>query len=93
MSESAPPDFNRLRSERDAALRELIRGSATVLGCNPEELSIHSRDLGACYCACAEGGPCEHRWDGEPYQCDGFFSRTCSLCGGTAFSHSLRTAP
>ena len=38
---------------------------------------------------------CEHKWDGPDYESEGglCFSVTCSRCGITAMSHSMRNAP
>lgn len=49
----------------------------------------------ACSCACATGGPCEHKWDGNGVEFNGGrgWSRTCSRCGCTAMSHDLRVMP
>lgn len=84
------PDFAALRAERNAKRREIeaewaAEGYTFVGGC------AHNDD-DACYCACPHG-PCEHKWDGNPWESqDGLaMSVTCSRCGTTAMSHSLRT--
>lgn len=59
----------------------------------PLQSLFSSHNEHACYCACGTGGPCEHDWDGEPYEADSLWTTTCSKCGTTAFSHSMRTAP
>lgn len=85
------PDFEALRAERNAALdkfrEEMAAQGWTVSGC-----AQHDKD--ACYCACPLG-PCEHKWDGEPFESEamGLWSTTCSRCGELSYSHSLRTAP
>lgn len=87
------PDFEKLRAERnrraeawlDSFAREhKLDRSKVRSSFNPE----------ACYCNCPEG-PCEHKWDGEPYQSDDGcgWSRTCSRCDCTAMSHDMRVAP
>src|SRR6185312_9452694 len=87
------PDFDALRAERNAARDawvEKMRAEGWELS---GMCSLNHRD--ACYCACAIGGPCEHNSNGEPYESeDGCtWSATCSRCGMTAMSHSLRNCP
>lgn len=84
----SPPDFEALRAERNASARKAIE----KLRADGWEVSLCSlHDENACYCDCANGGPCEHSWDGDPYESgDGAWSATCSRCGMTAISHSLR---
>lgn len=87
----ARPDFEALRAQRNAqldAFAEKLRAEGwEVSGC-----CLH--DKSACYCACPDG-PCEHTWDGKPYESEdgGVWSMTCSRCGTTSMSHSLRTMP
>lgn len=86
------PDFETLRAERNAATERTVRKLQAegwlVSPCAFE-------DDAACYCACSQGGPCEHAWDGEWWQSeDGReSSATCSRCGMTAMSHSMRCGP
>ena len=89
---SDKPDFDALRAERNRRMEELRRRIASEEGVPPQSLRS-TFDPHACYCACGHGGPCEHSWDGEPYESDGLWTTTCSRCGMTAFSHSIRTAP
>lgn len=87
-------DFEALRAKRNAAAQARIQRQADEWGVPLSE--IHSTfNPSACYCACNTDGPCEHKWDGEPWEsADGCgWSRTCSRCGMTAMSHSLRTGP
>lgn len=83
------PDFEALRAERNAKHAELVQRLAgegwNASGC------MHN-DPNACYCACPDG-PCEHKWDGAPYQDDQMWSTTCSRCGILSYSHSLRVMP
>lgn len=84
------PDFEALRAQRNAEHTAWVEQMAQ------EGWTFTSRfDPSACYCACGTGGPCEHRFDGEIYEsADGsLVSATCSRCGMTAFSHSMRFAP
>lgn len=82
-----------LRAERNEKRREWEREMAAD-GWQVSSHCAHTADS-ACYCDCGNGGLCEHKWDGEPWQsADGCgWSATCSRCGITAMSHSLRTAP
>lgn len=86
-------DFEKLRAERNAAY------VAWADDMRKQGWQVSSRlsdaQVNACYCACGMGGPCEHQWNGEPYEsADGsVWSATCSRCGMTSMSHSLRTAP
>lgn len=90
---SDAPDFEALRAKRNEAVKEMIRGLAERLG-EPNDPVAYTFDEDACYCDCAAGGPCEHRWDGKPYEDgDGCVSATCSRCGETAMSHSMRIGP
>lgn len=84
------PDFDALRAERNAAHYAWVKkmqaeGWIGVTPFNPN----------ACYCACSSSGPCEHDWDGEQYESadKSLVSATCSKCGMTAFSHSMRNCP
>lgn len=87
------PDFDTLRAERNAKFAE------TVAKLRAEGWSVDSlcarHDPNACYCACGCGGPCEHDWDGVPYEseADGMWSATCSKCGELAYNHSMRVLP
>lgn len=84
------PDFEKLRAERNEKRRRLEKEMAAD-GWQLSAHCAHNADA-ACYCACPEG-PCEHKWDGEGWESeDGLASSTtCSRCGVTCMSHSLRT--
>lgn len=86
-------EIEALRAERNEKRREWEREMAAD-GWQVSSHCAHTADS-ACYCDCGNGGLCEHKWDGEPWQsADGCgWSATCSRCGITAMSHSLRTAP
>jgi hypothetical protein len=88
--ESMMLDFDALRAERNAQHDVFVE----KMRAEGWELS-REYDRNACYCACSTGGPCEHTFDGEPYESEdgSLWSATCSRCGFTAFSHSMRTAP
>lgn len=88
-----PPDFEALRAKRNAAVLDRHQKMADEWGVSLQSLRSNFNPS-ACYCACGTGGPCEHKWDGEGYESgDGCWSATCSRCGCTAISHSMRTAP
>lgn len=89
---SAAPDFAALRAERDAEFSAYVQRLADKHGVPISAIRLH-RASGGCYCDCANHGPCEHTWDGKPYESDGLWSTTCSLCGTTAMSHDLHNAP
>lgn len=86
------PDFDALRAARNQAVKESMQRLADEDGIPFESLQTNFNPH-ACYCACGSGGPCEHKWDGPVWESeDGCMSSvTCSRCGGTAMSHSLRT--
>lgn len=86
------PDFEALRAKRNAAVQAECERMAAEWGVPLQSLRS-TFNPAACYCDCVAGGPCEHKWDGEPYESDGLWTTTCSRCGTTAFSHSMRTAP
>jgi len=88
------PDFEALRAERNKKVMEAHQRLADELGVPLQKLSSN-HNPNACYCACTSGGPCEHKWDGEPWEsADGCgWSTTCSRCGCTAMSHDMRVLP
>lgn len=83
------PDFEALRAERNRRVMEHIHKMADEFDVPPSSL----RSRGACYCACASGGPCEHEWAGEGVEFEHGWSATCSRCGETAMSHDMRVMP
>jgi hypothetical protein len=87
------PDFDALRAKRNAAVQEQVRKLAEEFGV-PLESMRSNFSPNACYCACPDG-PCEHSWDGPEWRSeDGCaMSCTCSRCGTTAMSHSMRVGP
>lgn len=93
------PDFAKLRAERDSAVDRMVREAARKLWGDEAEKTInyHANYGGgssACYCACADGGPCEHEFAGWRNFDDGCGGETvCQRCGMGAMSHSMRTAP
>lgn len=84
-------DFEALRAERNARIDEFV---SNMRARGYEVGHCAFRDKEACYCACPDG-PCEHSWDGKPYEsADGCaWSTTCSRCGISSMSHSLRVGP
>ena len=94
MNTEQTPDFEALRAKRNAAVQTEHQRIADEMGIPLQ--SLHSSfDPNACYCACGTNGPCEHKWNGEPWESeDGCgWSTTCSHCSCTAMSHDLRYAP
>lgn len=87
-------DFEALRAARNARVAERIRLMAEEWDMPTTEITSTFNPM-ACYCACADGGPCEHKWDGEGWEsADGLgWSATCSRCGMTAMSHDMRNGP
>lgn len=85
------PDFDALRAKRNESVQASIQKLADEYGIPVEQLSS-SHNPNACYCACPDG-PCEHKWDGAPYESEHCRSVTCSRCGCTAMSHDMRTGP
>ena len=85
-------DFDALRAERNKQMDEFV-AKMKAEGWEVSPCALRNKD--ACYCACGSGGPCEHDWNGPEYVSeDGCLSSaTCSRCGMTAFSHSMRFAP
>lgn len=87
-------DFEALRRERNEAAKTEIERLARDLGWTDGEGPLFSTfDPDACYCACANGGPCEHDWSGQIEEFDGGWTVTCKRCGGSAMSHDMRNAP
>lgn len=88
------PDFEALRAQRNERLLKRLQEVADQTGVPLQDLR-HTANFDACYCACSTGGPCEHKWDGEPWLSkDGTgWSTTCSRCGMTAMSHDMRFLP
>ena len=88
------PDFEALRAERNRKTMEAHQRLADELGV-PLQTLRSNHNPNACYCACARGGPCEHKWDGGGVEFDEGrgWSATCSRCGGTARSHDMRVLP
>lgn len=84
------PNFDELRAARNARWQEQLEKFANEMGVPMESIET-TFDPNSCYCACTHGGPCEHKWDGKPYESERMWSTTCSRCGMTAFSHSMHT--
>jgi len=89
-----PPDFDALRAKRNRRVYEQILKMAEEYNVPTTEITS-TFDPSECYCACSTNGPCEHKWDGEPWEsADGCgWSVTCSRCGCTAMSHDMRVGP
>lgn len=87
-------DFEALRKQRNDAIRKMIEDETLRNGWDPKTVT-HNFDFNSCYCACVEGGPCEHDFKGwkdlhnsNGEVCGG--ERVCARCGMGAMAHSLR---
>lgn len=84
-------DFAILRKQRNDSVAAATRKLADQLGVSAESL-VTNFDPESCYCDCANGGPCEHVFDGHAEYDDGgcaVYTSACSKCGCTAISHDL----
>lgn len=91
---SERPDFDALRAKRNEAVAEMVKAVCDEHGWDASECHT-TFDPNACYCACGDGGPCEHQFEGwrdieddEGNVCGG--ETVCSRCGMGAMSHSMR---
>jgi hypothetical protein len=87
-------DFEKMREERNAAIKTMIEDEYKRRGWAMEDVR-HTFDFNSCYCACASGGPCEHNFQGwrDHYHENGMVcggETVCKRCGLGAMSHSLR---
>ena len=95
MTDQDAPDFEALRAKRNAAMADVIEAAARSMGWTPEEGPVQCTfDPSACYCDCANGGPCEHVWGGwrETHLHLGG-EAFCQKCGMGATHHSLANGP
>lgn len=96
MTRSRPTaeEFAELRRKRNEEFQVQMKKFAEENGIDLETVG-HNHNPDACYCACASGGPCEHVWDGAPWESEegNIWSTTCSRCGCTALSHDMRVLP
>lgn len=83
-------EFEELKRVRDAALSEVVDAICAKHGWDRSKTYVHASGLGPCYCACPEG-PCQHIWDGPIEEGCNYASSTCSRCGTSSMSHSMRT--
>lgn len=84
-------DFAILRKQRNDSVAAATRKFADQLGVSAESV-VTNFDPESCYCDCANGGPCEHVFDGHAEYDDGgcaVYTCVCSKCGCTAISHDL----
>jgi len=84
------PDFDALRATRDDALSKLLDAVCAERGFDRAAMLVHVS--GGCYCACADGGPCEHEFAGWRDFADGRGGEQfCQKCGLGAMAHSLKS--
>jgi hypothetical protein len=84
-------DFSILRKQRNDSVAAATKQLADQLGFSADSI-VSNFDPEACYCDCANGGPCEHAFDGATEYDDGgcmVWTRVCSKCGCTALSHDM----
>lgn len=86
------PNFAALRAKRDAATEAAINAICEKYGWDRSGVKVHMSGGGGCYCACGEGGPCEHEFSGWR-EIDNGGEQFCRLCGMGAMRHTLRYAP
>ena len=87
------PDFEALRAARNASVRAQVEKICAEHGWAVGEVTCSHNDH-ACYCDCANGGPCEHNWDGWYEFEDGSGgTAVCTRCGASAMGHDMRTMP
>lgn len=85
-------DFALLRKQRNDSVADAIKKFSDQLGGSAESFVVNF-DPEACYCDCANSGPCEHVFDGETeYDAGGcmVWTRVCSKCGCTSVNHDMR---
>lgn len=92
MPRPSDAEFDELKRKRDEATSAAVLAICAEEGWDPAMVSVHSSHAGNCYCACPDG-PCQHVWDGKPYEEDCCWSATCSRCGTLALSHDMRVGP
>lgn len=85
------PDFAALRAKRDTALEATVQAICDKHGWDRSGAVVHVSGGDGCYCACADGGPCEHEFQGWR-QTGSVGEQVCRLCGMGAMAHSLRTS-
>jgi hypothetical protein len=85
-------DFEKLRSERNAAVDKMLREVHLKMGGDPDKPVRSNFNPDACYCTCgSENHVCEHDFQGWREFEDGRGGeRVCSRCGMGSMSHSLR---
>lgn len=93
------PDFDALRKERDAEIAKVVREVARKLWGDEAAEKAYAAHVSygggskGCYCACADGGPCEHGFSGwREFEDGNGGEQFCQRCGTGAMSHSMWTA-
>lgn len=85
-------DFAALRAKRDAAIEATIQAVCDRHGWDRSNAMVHVSGGRGCYCACGDGGPCEHEFAGWR-EVENGGEQFCHKCGMGAMSHMLRYAP
>ena len=86
------PDFEALRQKRDEGIRQVLDKVAEKHGFDTVSHVNYGGGSIECYCACADGGPCEHEFAGWREFEDGSGGETfCQRCGMGSMSHTLNT--
>lgn len=90
------PDFDALRTKRNAAVETMLREMHIKMGGDTDAPIRSNVDPHACYCSCGtDENLCEHDFQGwrDIVDEDGAVrggETVCSRCGMGAMSHSLR---
>jgi hypothetical protein len=82
------PDFDALRAERNRITQAWMDDIATEKAWG--KMSMSDAEKNSCYCDCANGGPCEHDFQGwREFEDGNGGERVCSRCGMGAMWHTL----
>ncbi len=89
------PDFEKLRAERDQAVDKAVRAAQREMGAPETGIAAHVSYGGGTkdyYCACADGGPCEHEFSGwREFEDGSGGEQFCQRCGMGAMAHTVNT--
>ena len=84
-------DFDELKRKRDDAISAMVDKIAAEQGWPRDEMNVHASHTHGCYCACADGGPCQHVFDGpwQEFEDGSGGTTTCSKCGTWSMNHDM----